>query len=345
MLFIIFLEKKPNTCSLHKTDKMVFLQDRDCLYKNENGIRCNIRALFNYIGNTKPLYCSNHKDTNMINIVSNKCIHINEDGSACELIASFNYITESKRLYCSKHKKIDMLNVQKKRCTIENCLEIAVYNIESESSPLYCCYHKTDIMVHKNNSVCKTFMCLSSLHNKSYEGYCSRCFSFLFPDISKERNYGCKEREVVKYIQNIFSYLTITYNRTIMDGTSKRRPDVYINCHDYSIIVEIDEYQHKLKSYGECSCENKRMLEIYQDLGEKNIVFIRFNPDSYTDFNGKKIESSWDFDDKRRLFLSNRHQWNQRLKVLEDTIEYWLENPPEKMIEIVQLFYDQNIDD
>ena len=38
--------------------------------------------------------------------------------------------------------------------------------------------------------------------------------------------------------------------------------------------------------YPDCSCENKRIMEISQDLGHRPIVFIRFNPDEYNK-NGK----------------------------------------------------------
>ena len=50
------------------------------------------------------------------------------------------------------------------------------------------------------------------------------------------------------------------------------------------IIVEIDEYQHENITY---SCENKRIMEISQDLGHRPIIFIRFNPDEYL-LNGLK---------------------------------------------------------
>ena len=57
----------------------------------------------------------------------------------------------------------------------------------------------------------------------------------------------------------------------------------------YIIIVEIDENAH---IYYDCSCENKRLMEISQDLGFRSIVFIRFNPDDYTIKNEKKL-SCW----------------------------------------------------
>jgi hypothetical protein len=43
------------------------------------------------------------------------------------------------------------------------------------------------------------------------------------------------------------------------------------------ILIEVDENQH----IDYISCENKRTMEISRDLGHRNIVFIRFNPDDY----------------------------------------------------------------
>jgi hypothetical protein len=45
------------------------------------------------------------------------------------------------------------------------------------------------------------------------------------------------------------------------------------------IIIEVDENGHNNEEY--CACENKRIMEISQDLSHKPIVFIRFNPDKY----------------------------------------------------------------
>jgi hypothetical protein len=47
--------------------------------------------------------------------------------------------------------------------------------------------------------------------------------------------------------------------------------------------IEIDENQHV--AY-DCSCENKRIMELSQDVGHRPIVFIRFNPDGYKDHKG-----------------------------------------------------------
>ena len=59
---------------------------------------------------------------------------------------------------------------------------------------------------------------------------------------------------------------------------------------DHIIIVEIDENAHI--NY-DSSCENKRLMELSQDLGFRPIVFIRFNPDDYIDKEGNNGEISF----------------------------------------------------
>ena len=42
---------------------------------------------------------------------------------------------------------------------------------------------------------------------------------------------------------------------------------------------------------------------------------------------------------------SKQKEWNERLNVLKNVIEYWINpaNKTDKMIEIIQLFYDKNV--
>jgi len=107
------------------------------------------------------------------------------------------------------------------------------------------------------------------------------------------------------------------------------------------IIIEIDENQHI--DY-DCSCENKRIMEISQDLGHRPIVFIRFNPDDYID-NGKNITSCWNNNKLGICTVKNskQNEWSNRLNVLDKTINYWINpnNITDKIVEIIQLYYDK----
>ena len=37
-----------------------------------------------------------------------------------------------------------------------------------------------------------------------------------------------------------------------------------------------------------------------------------------------------------------RIEWNKRLEILQEQIDYWMKNKSDKNIEIIQMFYDQN---
>ena len=104
------------------------------------------------------------------------------------------------------------------------------------------------------------------------------------------------------------------------------------------IIIEVDENKHD--TY-DCSCENKRLMEISQDVGHRPIVFIRFNPDNYVDKDGKKISSCWKVNGYGVMQLSKTKmvEWEERITALLLQIQYWVDNTTEKTVEIVELFY------
>jgi hypothetical protein len=146
---------------------------------------------------------------------------------------------------------------------------------------------------------------------------------------------------VVEYISSHFPDFSWVADKTIMDGCSRRRPDMILDLGYQIIIVEVDENQHI--NY-DCSCENKRIMELSQDVGHKPIVFIRFNPDEYTDANDENVGSSWGVDGFGLCVVKKqkRKEWESRLERLREQVEYWTnpENATEKTVEIVELFYD-----
>ena len=71
------------------------------------------------------------------------------------------------------------------------------------------------------------------------------------------------------------------------------------------------------------------------------MIFIRFNPDAYKTRENKTIKSCWKIDNRSGiLIISSQSDWNKRLKVLEETLKYWINNETDKMIECIELFYD-----
>ena len=189
--------------------------------------------------------------------------------------------------------------------------------------------------------LCKSSWCevqMNSISKKKYEGYCTFCFMHLFPDKKVARNYKTKEKDVVDRVKEAFPDFTWVHDKKVQDGCSKRRPDLLLDLGTHIVIVEIDENKH---SGYDSSCENKRLMELSQDVHHRPIVFIRFNPDKYVDEDGNTVKSCWRMNKNGVLTIAKTKQeeWKQRIDVLKDTVQYWTDNKIEKTVEIIELFY------
>ena len=188
------------------------------------------------------------------------------------------------------------------------------------------------------SELCKSEWC-EKYKSKKYDGYCLFCYVNLHPDTNISRNHKTKEKHIVDRIIQEFPHFSWITDKKIIDGCSRRRPDMLLDMGSHIIIIEIDEYQHK--NY-DCSCENKRLMEISQDLNFRPIVFIRFNPDEYIDNNGTKIKSPWKINKTTGLFNIDPDKsadWDSRINSLIEQIKYWTIYNSDKMIEIVQLYF------
>jgi hypothetical protein len=295
---------------------------------------CKIQPAFNNEGSTKALYCSKHKFEGMVNVISHTCIH-----EGCKIIPAFNNEGSTKALYCSKHKIEGMVNVKSHTCIHEGCKILPAFNNEGSTKAVYCSIHKIKGMVNVISPTCKSYLC-STIVLEKYDGYCLYCYMNLFPDKPVSRNYKTKEYDVVEFVKTKFPSLDWISDKRIFDGCSKRRPDLFLDLGYQIIIIEVDENQH---TTYDCSCENKRIMELSQDVGHKPIVFIRFNPDDYDD-NEIRISSCWSLNNKGICVVkkSKNNEWIQRLNTLKEQLNYWInpDNITNKTIEIIQLFYD-----
>ena len=312
-------------CVTHKLEGMVDVTSNTCEYTG-----CMTRATYNISTEKKAQYCAKHKTEEMISINGAFC---NIDG--CNIRSIYNFMGEARGIYCNKHKLAGMVNVKDKKCMENDCYLIPSFNLLGETKGLFCAKHKTSNMVNVIEKTCKTPFCGIQIKDK-YEGYCLRCFTHQYPDKPVSRNYKTKERSVMEFLQKEFSSYPLVYDKRI--GDSLKRPDVFLDLASHSIIIEVDENQHI--AY-DCTCENKRMMQISSDLHHKSAVFIRFNPDRYYDAHGALHESCWKTDTNSINCIVRSEEWHQRLISLRDQVRYWIDNPPDKMIEIIQLYYDQ----
>jgi len=181
--------------------------------------------------------------------------------------------------------------------------------------------------------------------NVKYRGYCIRCFAYLYPDEPVSRNYKTKERLVIAALKDALakqkqkSHLTSTarYDQTVDGGCSRRRPDAFVDALTHVVMGEIDEEGHKSDEY--CSCENKRMMQLMQDVGMRPIVLVRINPDSFVDNEGKRKVGCFRRGKDGRLLVADKKRWQKRLELFVERFCYHLDIP-ESEVTVEHLFFD-----
>lgn len=326
-------ENKRLFCNQHKKDGMINIKDKNRICKFDG---CKKRPCFNLKDEIKPLFCSYHKLENMIDITHIRCTF-----KGCKTQPTYNYSNQRIALYCTIHKLKDMVDIKHTKCNYKDCNTRPVFNNANENYGKFCIKHKEPNMIDvvNTNISCKQEHCSTRSSNPKYRGYCLRCFMYTFPDEPVTRNYKIKEKHVAEFIDQEFNVHNPIYDKVVQGGCSKRRPDILIDLFSHSIIIEIDEEQHE-----DYICENKRMMQLFEDLGNRPIVFIRFNPDSYVDIIGKKHLSCFSYHKLTGIpIISSENRWNQRLNKLKTTIEKYTTVVPDKEISIEQLFYNLNI--
>ena len=159
----------------------------------------------------KALYCAKHKKDGMVNIKDPTCCH-----QDCTTQPTYNFTGEKKALYCAKHKKDGMVDIKSPTCCHQDCTTRPNYNFTGEKKALYCAKHKKDGMVDIKHSTCCAERCTTRISNIKYEGYCLRCFIYLFPGKPVSRNYKTKEYSVVEFVKNNFPRLNWIADKTKM---------------------------------------------------------------------------------------------------------------------------------
>lgn len=130
---------------------------------------------------------------------------------------------------------------------------------------------------------------------KKYDGYCATCYHRLFPNTTRRvfRNYKTKEYAVLRHLEQHFPTHHIVNDRRVSDGCSKKKPDFFFELLTHVIMVEVDDQ----------SCENKRMMELSEDIAHRPLVFIRFNPDKTSSGPG-----CWGYDKTGRAVVKKSGQ-------------------------------------
>ena len=330
---------KAEYCALHKPDDTyVNLKSKLCV--NEG---CTHQPTYGFKGQ-KPLFCLKHKpNNNYINVRDKYCIDL-----TCKNQSSFGLISDGKLLYCSQHKPNDTyINLKKCYCVDPSCRTSANYNYIGFTA-MYCVNHKEKNMILKPIKRCvicnnkASYVVSHNINNKEYYCYthktaeahdfteiCIICSILVEPnktlcDSCSSMNEGkpikrhIKELQVKSHIENVIDIYS--YDKTVAGGCSNKRPDFIIQTTWGNIVIEVDEFQHQRQSYSH-SCEITRMKQIYFDIGNEKLLFIRYNPDNYK---------------------SNNNMLNiqSRLEILTNIVNEYCLNPVDTHLEVLYLFYD-----
>jgi len=341
--FNIVGSRKATHCGECKTEEMVDVKNRKCIVCHKT-VPC-----YNFPDQKRGSHCRACKLEGMIDVRSTKCV-------VCHVNRPIYNLPGLKETHCRDCKTAGMINVKTPKCMVCK-VTVPVYNTPGEQIGTHCSNCKLPGMVDVRNKTCKSEWCGTYVTGNKYDGYCLLCTVHLFPDKQVSRNYKTKETSVAEHITAIFDKYDWVLDKKVADGCSRRRPDLLADFGSHVVIVEIDENMHR--TY-DCSCNNRRIMELVldvnphiqegqivdEDIGCRPIVFIRFNPDRYCNAEGKAVPSCWTCGKDGIVRVTPRHRqaWRQRLLALTDAVSYWSQRKPEKMVEVVQLYYDQNLD-
>jgi len=299
-------------CASHKTSEMINVRERPCEF---NG--CIKKPFYNAPSETKGRFCNEHKEDGMIDVLSDSCRHEN-----CNKRATFNH-PEQKAKFCSNHKEDEMIDVKTRRCEHEDCMIVPVFNLPGTKRGVFCFEHKKDGMEDVRNPRCKTPMCDIIL---SYsKNYCARCSAHLFPD--QPSRFKTREIKLKDYLVTEYPDKTIIHDKRV--ECHLYRPDFVFDMGSHVIVIELDENQHK--TY-DTSCDNKRLMSIFQGLGSRPMVMIRFNPDKYDSVPGCFKKDG--------QLSGNGKEWKLRTAKLKSRIDFWMNSQADREIIIEHLFFD-----
>lgn len=298
-------EKRGIYCSDHALDGMTDIESARCQFE---GV-CNTRPSFNFPEESHGIFCETHMLKGMINVNQTVC------EAGCGVHPMYNFPGEKNGRFCVGCKLDGMEDVVNKKCTKESCKKLATFALLfSEKSR--CSKHKTLNMVPVNQRFPKCYEChvkdayyappestypthCEDHYPRTYinvvEKDCKSCTLPFFIPEDQEMCQDCRDfaNPVVRHSKELRIKAVLeankipitTHDEVPMYACSKKRPDFVIDCGFFFLIIEVDENQHQ--SY-DCSCELSRMIQLHQDFGGTPVVFIRYNPDNYTDSWGRK---------------------------------------------------------
>lgn len=291
-------------CGDHKTDEMV----------NTTHKKCKLCSKIPSFGVSKtPTHCIDHKKDDMIDVVHNTCLF-------CDKRSTYGSPGDKLR-YCEIHKKEGDVKNPSKKCEGKECVEVALYGLLKR---LRCEQHKIETDILLTNRKCENCGRLDILTPDNL------CVHFCNLDkhyYTLKKNKKRKEEIIEKLLSEKIDR-KLDYKDEIVDRScSNKRPDFGYDVGTHVVFVEVDEEQHNSYKCKIDGGEDRRMFEIFQSLGGKACIFIRYNPDTFRDNNGNVVKI---LESRRQDLLV---KWILRcLKSIPTTVE--------DSLRVKYLFYD-----
>ena len=184
-----------------------------------------------------------------------------------------------------------------------------------------------------------------SVISSRWKPYCFRCYCVLNPNVKIPRQFKLKEHYVMDALKEHYKdTLTMSFDKTIEGGCSKKRPDLFIDFGSHCLIIEIDENQHV--NYA---CEQVRIIRLYEDVngltvdskessntGFRKVIFLRFNPDGYTE-ESKKYKSPFGYT-PTGIIKIDTEEMTRRIQLLIKKLDE-CQKEPDDILTIHYLFY------
>lgn len=199
-------------------------------------------------------------------------------------------------------------------CQHPECTKQAFYGAPDGDRATHCGQHRPSGAIDHINRRCEAPGCTILVGSKR-----TLCANH---DVHAKRP-RVREAKVAVHLRDAGLSYTSWNKQLVETACGRYRPDFVFERTTHVVIVEVDEFQHAAPGY---SCDNKRMLDVYNSYGGMPVVFLRFNPDDFA-LAGKTVT-----DDDIPL--------KQRMMMLEGHVRAALDRVPKHQLTITRLFYN-----
>lgn len=345
--------KKPTHCSSHgRPQGFVDVVNAKCAHP-----KCGVKPVFGPVSG-RASHCAQHgRPLGFVDVINKRCaiggceltVNFGKPGEAathcqahgeclgfinvsrktcrnpeCNLSATYGP-SGGRITMCAEHgREHGYVNLVTKRCASEGCMVMPSYGCKIGGKATHCAAHGSElnlIMVTGKRCGFKEHAFKCDVVIDPHHSFCAS------HDTERKRLSRVREIQVANFLRANASRLWSSWNRQIQDGKAcggAYRPDFVFDMGTYIIIIEVDEHQHAFRGY---SCDEKRMVDIFNSYGGLPVVFIRWNPDSYC-VAGKP----------RKTLLRSR------LDLLLSELECQMATHPKHLLEVHRMFYDADAD-